>query len=94
MAGKTDGYALWTCQWPGCPYFAAREIRRGERTGFLHLCLHHVNQFRCMTNGECADIAARAVPSHRVPVANKHLIHQPPPDDFDAATSLGGTKVA
>jgi hypothetical protein len=45
------------CQWPKCPFIAESEIKRGEDMEYLKLCVHHGDQFRAMTNAECAKLA-------------------------------------
>jgi hypothetical protein len=84
---------VYHCQWPKCPFFAFSEIRRGEGSAFLFLCVHHGNQFRAMTNGECAELAARCEPVEWITAGTRYVarIHDPVAHD---APMRSGRRVA
>lgn len=62
MMGASDSVRVYTCQWPGCVFDAARRVRRGEQMKFMCLCAHHVGQFHFMTNAECVRLSIERGP--------------------------------
>ena len=78
-----------SCQWHGCVFLATSYAKRGEDMEFLALCIHHRNQFRVMTNAECAEVARTAQPTTRHAVGTRYVARGYDPDTHAPAAPRG-----